>query len=89
MDPDYQSWSGCQWFNPEIPGEGCLLVFRERTNHDAENETGLRFLKPVSRFALDNLLTVSRTTIVLQDQGAARLAIGAPGGVAFLKFTVE
>jgi hypothetical protein len=88
-EPDNQSWSGFQWFAPANPGEGYLLIFRERLNTEAEHQMALRFLHPGSKLVLQDLRSGRRTSVTLDDQRAAPLSIADPGGVAFMQFTVE
>lgn len=86
-EPDNKSWSGFQWFDPARPGEGYLLVFRERLNAESEHWMPLRFLKPHTPLKIENLLTGKCTEITLDSARAAKLVIPEPGDVLFARYT--
>jgi len=86
-EPDNKTWAGFQWFNPEAPASGYVLLFRERLNEQATRSIALRQLAPGTKLTLENLRTGKGAEVTLDANRAAEFTISEPGDVLFLKIT--
>jgi hypothetical protein len=88
-EPDNKSWSGFQWFNPDKPSEGYLLIFRERLNTEAINKIAVRFIAPGTKLTCENLLTGAKTEQTLDADRKAQFQINRAGDILFLKIKLS